>query len=133
MAKYDVYWAVMHFADKPWIKKERPVLQIKDNQNEKGAFANITSKDKYKDKPNCVVIEDISQTDLYKKWNIVRLDRRSINKPNLRYSGRLTESDIRKIQLAELVDESEIEYRYAEDFDDEFDMNYSLLEVLNEK
>lgn len=44
MSKYDIYWAVIHFADKPEKTARKPVVQIKDNPDDKGAFALITSK-----------------------------------------------------------------------------------------
>ena len=124
MAKYDIYWASIHFADAPNIVKHRPILQIKDNQDEIGAFCNITSQIKYKDAPFCSCIYDWEDCGL-SKFSIIRLNKRISNKPKLKYVGRLSNRDIRRLQLVECI-EDEIEYRIAEDLDDDFDMDFPI-------
>ena len=126
MAKYDIYWASIHFADAPEIIKHRPILQIKDNQDEIGAFYNITSRIKYKNEPFCSWIYDWEDCGL-SKFSIIRLNKRISNKPNLKYVGRFSNRDIRRLKLVEVIDEDDIEYRMAEDFDDDFDMDFPIL------
>ena len=120
MAKYDVYWTYVKYADNPKKGKRRPVVQIKDNPEEKGAFAKITSSEKGVNRKHALKLFDISSAGLYNEPSAIQINNRLLNKPELSYSGRLCEDDIRQIELYEDLEEDEIEYRLAEEFDDDF-------------
>ena len=120
MAKYDVYWTYVKYADNPKKGKRRPAVQIKDNLEEKGAFAKITSSEKGVNRKHALKLFDISSAGLYNEPSAIQINNRLLNKPELSYSGRLCEDDIRQIELYEDLEEDEIEYRLAEEFDDDF-------------
>ena len=127
MAKYDVYWTYVKYADDPKKGKRRPVVQIKDDETEKGAFAKITASEKGTKRKHAVVLRDIEEAGLYKRPCAVQLNNLLLNLPELDYSGRLSEHDIRSIELHESIAEEDIEYRFAEEFDDDFTID-SMLE-----
>ena len=127
MSKYDVYWAYVKYAEDSKRGKRRPVVQIKDNAEEKGAFAKITSSEKGVNRKHALKLFDISSAGLYNEPSAIQINNRLLNKPELSYSGRLCEDDIRQIELYEELEEDEIEYRLSEEFDDDFTLN-SILE-----
>lgn len=130
MAKYDIYWVVLHFADKPNITARKPVVQIKDNPEEKGAFAIITSKGyKYKGKPHVINIDNLTGTGLWEPDSVIRYNRRLLNNPTKKKAGRLCKETIRAIELHEAVSDVEIEYKMAEEFDDEFTITSMMTEA----
>lgn len=133
MAKYDVYWAVICYADNPSEKKRRPVVQLKDDPDEKGAFVKITKTNRNADKYGGIRIRDIKSAGLYEPSSTIQLVNRISNKPSLEYAGRLSEYDIRQVELHESIDESKIEYRLAEEIDDDFDIQSILQEVESDK
>lgn len=126
MSKYDVYWTYVKYADDPSKGKRRPVVQIKDNPQEKGAFAKITASNKGVKRKHAIVISDLEEAGLYKSPCAVQLNNLLLNQPELEYAGTLSERDIRNIELHEAIEEDEVEYRLAEEFDDEFTL-YSIL------
>ena len=127
MAKYDVYWTYVKYADNPKKGKRRPVVQIKDDQNERGAFAKITSSKKGVKRKHAIRITNLQSAGLYNDPSAVQLNNRLVNKPELKYAGSLAVEDIRRLRLHEALDESQIEYRFAEEFDDNFTIS-SMLE-----
>lgn len=129
MALFDVYLGKVYF-DNGLDYKYRPILQVLENANQENAFAVITSNTSRKGNGE-VFIVDYEQTGLKGPSNI-RLSKRLNNPSSKIYIGKLSKQDQISVLIG-LKENYNIEKHKTEDFDDEFNMNYSLLEVVNEK
>ena len=129
MALFDIYLGKVYF-DNGIDYKYRPILQILENDKLENAFAVITSNTSLKGNGE-VFIVDYEQTGLKGPSNI-RLSKRLDNPSSKIYIGKLSRQDQISV-LINLKENYNIEKHKTEDFDDDFNMNYSLLEVINEK
>ena len=129
MALFDIYLGKVYF-DNGIDYKYRPILQIFENDKQENAFAVITSNTSRKGNGE-VFIVDYEQTGLKGPSNI-RLSKRLNNPSSKIYIGKLSRQDQISVLIG-LKENYNIEKHKTEDFDDEFNMNYSLLEVINEK
>ena len=129
MALFDIYLGKVYF-DNGVDYKYRPILQILENDKLENAFAVITSNTSRKGNGE-VFIVDYEQTGLKGPSNI-RLSKRLDNPSSKIYIGKLSRQDQISV-LINLKENYNIEKHKTEDLDDDFNMNYSLLEVVNEK
>lgn len=129
MALFDIYLGKVYF-DNGIDYKYRPILQIFENDKQENAFAVITSNTSRKGNGE-VFIVDYEQTGLKGPSNI-RLSKRLNNPSSKIYIGKLSRQDQISVLIG-LKENYNIEKHKTEDFDDDFNMNYSLLEVINEK
>ena len=129
MALFDIYLGKVYF-DNGIDYKYRPIIQISENIDIDNAFAVITSNISRKGNGE-VLITDYKEAGL-KTISNIRLSKRLNNPSSKIYIGKLSLND-QISMLKGLKENYSIETHKTEDFDDEFDMNYSLLEVINEK
>ena len=129
MALFDIYLGKVYF-DNGIDYKYRPILQIFENDKQENAFAVITSNTSRKGNGE-VFIVDYEQIGLKGPSNI-RLSKRLNNPSSKIYIGKLSRQDQISVLIG-LKENYNIEKHKTEDFDDDFNMNYSLLEVVNEK
>ena len=129
MALFDVYLGKVYF-DNGIDYKYRPIIQINENTDIDNAFAVITSNISRKGNRE-VLINDYKEAGL-KNISNIRLSKRLSSPSSKIYIGKLSLTDQISV-LKGLKENYSIEKHKTEDFDDEFDMNYSLLEVINEK
>lgn len=129
MALFDIYLGKVYF-DNGIDYKYRPILQILENDKLENAFAVITSNTSRKGNGE-VFIADYEQAGLKGPSNI-RLSRRLDNPSSKIYIGKLSKHDQISV-LISLKESYNIEKHKTEDLDDDFNMNYVLMEVIYEE
>lgn len=129
MALFDVYLGKVYF-DNGIDYKYRPIIQINEDASIDNAFSVITSNVSRKGNGE-VLINDYKEAGL-KNISNIRLSKRLNNPSSKIYIGKLSLND-QISMLRGLKETYSIEKHKTEDFDDAFDMNYSLLEVTDEK
>ena len=127
MAQFDVFIAKVFFDDGV-TSKNRPVVQLFDDANEKHCFATITSNTKKREKGDLMIV-DYEACGLLKP-SMIRLNKRITRPTKKKYIGSLTSTDQRNVAMT-LKKSLIIESHVTEELDDNFDIDSILQEVIN--